>query len=62
MLSRLSTNDPHLSLAAVRVIIYHLLQRNVAYTDLGTTFFDEQDRDALQHRLVRRPRTPGVSG
>jgi transposase len=39
---------------SILVIIYHLLARQVNYHDLGVTFFDEQDREVLQQRLVRR--------
>jgi transposase len=39
---------------SILVISFHLLQRQVSYHDLGTNFFDERDRDALQKRLVRR--------
>jgi transposase len=39
---------------SILVIIYHLLARQVSYHDLGANFFDEQDREMLQKRLVRR--------
>lgn len=39
---------------SILVIIYYLLERNVSYQDLGTSVFDERDRQALQKQLVRR--------
>ena len=39
---------------SILVIIDHLLKRQVDYQDLGTNYFDEHDREALQKRLVRR--------
>jgi transposase len=39
---------------SILVICFHLLQRHVAYQDLGANFFDEHEREALQTRLVRR--------
>jgi transposase len=39
---------------SILVISFHLLQRHVPYQELGANFFDEHERDALQHRLVRR--------
>lgn len=38
----------------ILVIAYHLLTRNEAYCDLGATYFDELDRQAVERRLVRR--------
>jgi len=38
----------------ILVIIYHLLRDGTTYRDLGATYFDEQDRHAVEHRLVRR--------
>jgi transposase len=35
-------------------IIYYLLTRGCAYADLGTTFFDQQDRRRTERRLVSR--------
>jgi transposase len=35
-------------------IVYHLLTRHEPYRDLGVTYFDERDRQALERRLVRR--------
>ncbi len=39
---------------SILVISFHLLQRQVAYQDLGANFFDTHEREALQKRLVRR--------
>ena len=39
---------------SILTIVYHLLSRKVAYTDLGPDYFDQRDRAALQHRLVHR--------
>ncbi len=35
-------------------IIYHMLSEQQPYTDLGGNYFDEQDRQGIQKRLVRR--------
>ncbi len=35
-------------------VIYHMLSENQPYTDLGGNYFDEQDRQVTQKRLVRR--------
>jgi transposase len=39
---------------SILIISFHLLQRHIPYQELGANFFDEHERDALQHRLVRR--------
>ena len=39
---------------SILVIIYHLLRNESTYQDLGSTYFDERDRQAIQKRLVRR--------
>jgi transposase len=39
---------------SILVIIYHLLREGSTYQDLGSTYFDERDRQAVQTRLVRR--------
>lgn len=39
---------------SILVIAWHLLTKDVEYTDLGPDSFDTRDRDALQRRLVRR--------
>ncbi len=36
------------------VIVYHLLTRHQAYRELGSTYFDERERHAVERRLVRR--------
>jgi transposase len=35
-------------------IIYHILRDHQPYRDLGSTYFDEHDRAALERRFVRR--------
>ena len=39
---------------AILVIIYHLLERNVSYQELGGNYLDEHDRQVVEKRLVRR--------
>jgi len=39
---------------AILVAIYHMLDRNVTYQELGGNYFDEHDRMAVEKRLVRR--------
>lgn len=39
---------------AILVICYHLLDRHVAYQEVGGNYFDEHDRQAVEKRLVRR--------
>lgn len=39
---------------AILVICYHLLDRQVAYQELGGNYFDEHERQAVEKRLVRR--------
>lgn len=36
------------------VIVYHVLSEEKDYQELGGNFFDEQDRQAVQKRLVHR--------
>jgi transposase len=38
----------------ILVIAYHLLRRRVPYHDLGSGYFDERDRQAVERRLVHR--------
>ena len=38
----------------ILVIVYHLLTTGTVYQDLGSTYFDERDRQAVERRLVRR--------
>ena len=39
---------------AILVAIYHMLDRNLSYQELGGNSFDEYDRQAVEKRLVRR--------
>jgi len=39
---------------SILVIIYHLLRDGVAYEEKGEAFFEEQDREFIQRRLVRQ--------
>jgi transposase len=39
---------------SILVIIYHVLLEQKPYQDLGSNFFDERDRQAVEKRLVRR--------
>ncbi len=39
---------------AILVIAYHLLRDGGAYTDLGATYFDQRDRDAVRRRAIQR--------
>ena len=43
------------------VIVWHLLQHDCPYVDLGSTYFDERDRTATERRLVRRLEQLGYS-
>jgi transposase len=38
----------------ILVIVYHVLTRRVSYHDLGGNYFDEHQRQAVEHRLIRR--------
>jgi transposase len=38
----------------IGVIVYHVLAARVPYHELGGNYFDEHERQAVQHRLVRR--------
>ncbi len=38
----------------ILVIAYYLLLRQTTYQDLGNRYFDERDRQAVEHRLVHR--------
>ncbi|MHB8674817.1 MAG: IS110 family RNA-guided transposase [Candidatus Limnocylindrales bacterium] len=44
---------------SILVIIYHLLTKNVAYADLGETFFDERRRAAVERDAIKRLRGLG---
>lgn len=39
---------------SILVIIYHVLRDRIPYRDLGSTFFDERDKQRVEQRLVRR--------
>ncbi len=43
------------------VIVWHLLQHDCPYVDLGSTYFDERDRTATEQRLVHRLQQLGYS-
>jgi transposase len=45
---------------SILVILYHLLRRDARYDDLGPHYFDERDRQVVQHRLVRRLQQLGL--
>jgi transposase len=39
---------------SILVIVYHLLTEGTVYHDLGSNYFDERDRGAVERRLVHR--------
>jgi len=39
---------------SILVIIYHMLQQQKSYEELGGNYFDERERQATEKRLVRR--------
>jgi hypothetical protein len=39
---------------ALLVICYHVLDRRVAYQELGANYFDERERQTVEKRLVHR--------
>ena len=39
---------------AILIIAYHVLTEGTVYGDLGGNYFDERDRQAVEHRLVHR--------
>jgi transposase len=39
---------------SILVIVYHILTRHEPYHDLGVTYFDQRDRQAVERRLVKR--------
>ena len=45
----------------ILIIVYHLLQEGGVYEDLGSTYFDQLDRERTQRRLVKRLETLGYS-
>ncbi len=46
---------------SILVIVWHLLQHDCPYVDLGSTYFDERDRTATERRLVQRLEQLGYS-
>jgi len=44
---------------SILVIVYHILTRHEPYHDLGVTYFDERDRQAVERRLVKRLQSLG---
>jgi transposase len=38
----------------ILIIVYHILTRQTTYQELGADYFDRQEREQLQRRLVRR--------
>jgi transposase len=38
----------------ILVMVYHVLRRGVPYHELGGNYFDERQRQAVEHRLVHR--------
>jgi transposase len=39
---------------SILVIVYHMLQQQKAYEELGGNYFDERQRQTTEKRLVRR--------
>jgi transposase len=39
---------------SILVIVYHLLARGTTYVDIGSNYFDDRDRVALERRAVQR--------
>ncbi len=39
---------------SILVILYHMLRAGTPYHDLGSRYFDERDRQAVERRLIRR--------
>ena len=39
---------------SILVIVWHLLQHDCRYADLGTNYFDEHDRQQVARRLIKR--------
>ncbi len=44
---------------SILVIVYHILTQHEPYHDLGVTYFDERDRQAVERRLVKRLQSLG---
>lgn len=45
----------------ILVMVYHVLTRREPYRDLGSNYFDEHDRQAVERRLVRRLEKLGLT-
>ena len=45
----------------ILVIVYHVLTRREPYHELGGNYFDERQRQAVEHRLIRRLELLGYS-
>jgi transposase len=45
----------------ILIIVYHVLKRRRPYQDLGSNYFDERDKTAVQRRLVKRLEKLGFS-
>jgi transposase len=45
---------------SILVIAFHLLTKDASYVDLGATYFDQRDSDAVQRRLIRRLEALGL--
>ena len=39
---------------SILVIIWHLLEHDCPYVDLGSTYFDQRDHSHVKHHLVHR--------
>jgi transposase len=46
---------------SILVIIWHLLEHDCPYVDLGSTYFDERDQTGIKRHLVRRLEQLGYS-
>ena len=40
--------------ASILKIAFHIIKRGTAYVDLGATYFDQRDQQAVQRRAIRR--------
>ena len=38
---------------SILIIIYHVLKEETAYHELGSTYFEERERDAVKRRALR---------
>ncbi len=46
---------------SILVSLYHMLRAGQPYADLGGTYFDQRERQAVQRRLVRRLERLGLT-